>query len=147
MAINITNPTVTASVSVKSTTISNAAINAYCNFTMRQRGSITDNLDISSGVQRFSPGQTGATTIITASLVTADKNGYVYIKNLATTAGHECVITLTNASAQVCRMGNLGPGSATIFPYDGNCDVKITCASGGATQEIEFLHILEDTTY
>ena len=55
MAFSVTTPVVTASVSVKSTTISNAAINAYCNFTMRQRGYLTDNLDISSGVQRFSP--------------------------------------------------------------------------------------------
>ena len=28
----------------------------------------------------------------------------------------------------------------------GNCDVKVTCASN-ASQELEFLHIYEDTTY
>ena len=147
MAFNESNPTVTANVGVKSTTISSAPINAYCNFTMRQRGSLTDNLNVSTGVQRFTPGQTGATTIITAANVTADKNGYVYIKNLSTTVGEECIITLTNGSGQTCSMGNLAPGSATVFPYDGNCDVKITCAARGATQEIEFAHILEDTTY
>ena len=142
MAINITNPVVTASVSVKSSTISSAPISTYCNFTMRQRGSLTDNLNVSTGVQRFSPGQTGATKIIEADNVTADKNGFIYLKNLSTTAGEECIVLYGSTS-----IGNIPPGAAVLLPYDGNSDVNITCASGGATQEIEFLHILEDTTY
>ena len=146
MALNITNPTTTATLSIKSSTLSNAAINAYCSFTMRKRGSLTDNLDVSSGVQRFSPGQTGATTIITASLITADKNGSIYLKNLSSTVGEECIVTLTNGSGQTCSVGNLAPGQAMLMPYDGNCDVKVTCASN-ASQELEFLHVYEDTTY
>ena len=142
MAINITNPVVTASVSVKSSTISSAPVSTYCNFTMRQRGSLTDNLNTSSGVQRFTPGQTGATKIIEADNVTADKNGFIYLKNLSTTAGEECIVLYGSTS-----IGNIPPGAAVLLPYDGNSDVNITCASGGATQEIEFLHILEDTTY
>ena len=142
MAINVTNPTVTASITVKSSNISSAPVSAYCNFTMRKRGSLTDNLNVSTGVQRFTPGQTGATTIITAANVTADKNGYVYIKNLSTTVGQECIVLYGSTS-----IGNVPPGAAVLLPYDGNSDINITCASGGATQEIEFLHILEDTTY
>ena len=65
MAFSVTTPVVTASVSVKSTTISSSNISAYCTFTMRKRGSLTDNLDVASGVQRISNGQTGITTIIT----------------------------------------------------------------------------------
>ena len=142
MAFNETNPVTTASVSVKSSSISSAPINAYCSFTMRQRGSLTDNLNLSTGVQRFTPGQTGATKIIEADNVTADKNGFIYIKNLATTVGHECIVLYGSTS-----IGNVPPGAAVLLPYDGNSDVNITCATGGATQEIEFLHILEDTTY
>ena len=142
MAINITNPVVTASVSVKSSTISSAPVSTYCNFTMRQRGSLTDNLNISTGVQRFTPGQTSQTKIIEADNVTADKNGFIYLKNLSTTAGEECIVLYGSTS-----IGNIPPGAAVLLPYDGNSDVNITCASGGATQEIEFLHILEDTTY
>ena len=142
MAFNETNPVTTASVSVKSSSISSAPINAYCSFTMRQRGSLTDNLNLSTGVQRFTPGQTGATKIIEADNVTADKNGFIYIKNLATTVGHECIVLYGSTS-----IGNIPPGAAVLLPYDGNSDVNITCATGGATQEIEFLHILEDTTY
>ena len=142
MAFNETNPVTTASVSVKSSSISSAPINAYCSFTMRQRGSLTDNLNLSTGVQRFTPGQTGATKIIEADNVTADKNGFIYIKNLATTVGHECIVLYGATS-----IGNVPPGAAVLLPYDGNSDVNITCATGGATQEIEFLHILEDTTY
>ena len=142
MAFNETNLVTTASVSVKSSSISSAPINAYCSFTMRQRGSLTDNLNLSTGVQRFTPGQTGATKIIEADNVTADKNGFIYIKNLATTVGHECIVLYGSTS-----IGNVPPGAAVLLPYDGNSDVNITCATGGATQEIEFLHILEDTTY
>ena len=142
MAFNESNPVVTATVTVKSSSISSAVINAYCNFTMRKRGSLTDNLDKSTGVQRFTPGQTGATKIIEADNVTADKNGFIYLKNLDTTAGNECIILYGSTS-----IGNVPPGAAVLLPYDGNSDVNITCASAGATQEIEFLHILEDTTY
>ena len=142
MAINVTNPTVTASITVKSSNISSAPVSAYCNFTMRKRGSLTSNLDTSSGVQRFTPGQTGATKVIEADNVTADKNGMVYIKNLSTTVGQECIVLYGSTS-----IGNVPPGAAVLLPYDGNSDINITCASGGATQEIEFLHILEDTTY
>ena len=142
MAFNETAPTTTASISVKSGTISSAPISAYCNFTMKARGSLTDNLNISSGVQRFSPGQTAATKIIEADNVTADKNGFIYLKNLATTVTHECIVLYGSTS-----IGNVPPGAAVLLPYDGNSDVNITCAVGGATQEIEFLHILEDTTY
>ena len=71
-----------------------------------------------------------------------DKNGFIYIKNLSTTVGEECIVLYGSTS-----IGNVPPGSAVLMPYDGNSDVNITCASGGATQEIEFLHILEDTTY
>ena len=142
MAINVTNPTVTASITVKSSNISSAPVSAYCNFTMRKRGSLTDNLNLSTGVQRFTPGQTGATKVIEADNVTADKNGMVYIKNLSTTVGQECIVLYGSTS-----IGNVPPGAAVLLPYDGNSDINITCASGGATQEIEFLHILEDTTY
>ena len=142
MAFNESNPVVTATVGVSSSSISSAPIKTYCSFTMRQRGSLTDNLNIASGVQRFSPGQTGATKIIEADNVTADKNGFIYIKNLATTATHECIVLYGSTS-----IGNVPPGAAVLLPYDGNSDVNITCATGGATQEIEFLHILEDTTY
>ena len=142
MAYKETNPSVTANISVKSSTISSATISAYCSFTMRQRGSLTDNLDTSSGVQRFSPGQTGATKIVEADRVVADKNGFIYIKNLATTVGHECIVLYGSTS-----IGNVPPGAAVLLPYDGNSDVNITCGTGGATQEIEFLHIMEDTDY
>ena len=142
MAFNESNPVVTASLSVKSSSISSAAIGTYCNFTMRKRGSLTDNLDTSSGVQRFTPGQTGATKIIEADRVVADKNGFIYLKNLATTAGHECIVLYGSTS-----IGNVPPGAAVLLPYDGNSDVNITCATGGATQEIEFLHVMEDTDY
>ena len=142
MAYSDTNPVVTAQIGVKSSSISSAVINAYCSFTMRKRGSLTDSLDVSSGVQRFTPGHTGATKIIEADNVTADKNGFIYIKNLSTTVGEECIVLYGSTS-----IGNIPPGSAVLMPYDGNSDVNITCASGGATQEIEFLHILEDTTY
>tara|TARA_R100000458_G_C8273397_1_gene248287 strand:+ start:18 stop:443 length:426 start_codon:yes stop_codon:yes gene_type:complete len=141
MAFNESSPTVTANLSVKSTTISSAAINAYCNFTMRKRGSLTDNLDVSSGVQRITNGQTGITTIITASLVTSTKNGYVYLKNLSTTAGEELLITLASTV-----VGNIGPGAAALIPYQADNDFKVTHASN-ANQEYEFLHIYEDTTH
>ena len=142
MAFKETNPTVTANLSINSSTISSAPINAYCSFTMRQRGSLTDNLNVSSGVQRFTPGQTGATKIIEADNVTADKNGFIYIKNLSIKAGEECIVLYGSTS-----IGNIPPGSFAFIPYDGNSDVNITCASAGATQEIEFFHIYEDTTY
>ena len=64
------------------------------------------------------------------------------IKNLSTTAGEECVILYGSTS-----IGNVPPGTAVFLPYDGNSDVNITCASAGATQQIEFLHVYEDTTY
>ena len=142
MAFNETNPVTTASVSVKSSSISSAPINAYCSLTMRQRGSLTDNLNLSTGVQRFTPGQTGATKIIEADNVTADKNGFIYIKNLDKTAGNECIVLYGSTS-----IGNVPPGAAVLLPYDGNSEVNKTCASAGATQEIEFLHVFEDTTY
>ena len=141
MAINITNPTVTASITVKSSNISNAPLNAYCNFTMRKRGSITDNLDVSSGVQRLSNGQTGITTIITGSLITDTKNGYVFLKNLSTTAGEELLVTIASTV-----VGNIGPGGAALIPFQGDNDFKVTHASN-ANQEYEFLYIYEDTTY
>ena len=142
MAINITNPTVTASVSVKSTTISNAAINAYCNFTMRQRGSLTDNLDISSGVQRFSPGQTGATTIITASLVTADKIGYVYIKNLATTAGHRIHIYDDTTSGDPIQF-QLDAGDWGFIPMHGDKTYE-AYSPGGNDPTVEWMVMGKD---
>ena len=142
MAFSESSPVVTANVGVSSSSISNAPISAYCNFTMRQRGSLTDNLNVSTGVQRFSPGQTSATKIIEADNITADKNGFIYLKNLSTTSGEECIVLYGSTS-----IGNIPPGSAVFLPYDGNSDVNITCASGGATQEIEFLHVYEDTTY
>ena len=70
MAFNPTNPVVTANIGVKSSTISSSPINVYCNFTMRKRGSLTDNLDVASGVQRITNGQTAITTIITAAIIT-----------------------------------------------------------------------------
>ena len=140
MAFSETTPVVTASLSVKSSTISSATINAYCNFTMRKRGSLTDNLDVSSGVQRVTNGQTGITTIITASKVTSTKNGYVYLKNLSTTVGEELLVTLASTV-----VGNIAPGAAALIPYQADNDFKTTTASS-ATQEYEFLHIYEDTT-
>ena len=142
MAFNTTNPKTTINIGVSSSNISTANISAYCSFTANKRGSLTDGLDVSTGVQRFTPGQTGSTKIIEADNVTADKNGFIYLKNLATTVGHECVISYGGTS-----VGNVPPGAAVLLPYDGNNDVTIVCASAGATQEIEFLHILEDTTY
>ena len=142
MAFSESSPVVTANVGVSSSSISNAPISAYCNFTMRQRGSLTDNLNVSTGVQRFSPGQTSATKIIEADNITADKNGFIYLKNLSTTSGEECIVLYGSTS-----IGNVPPGGAVFLPYDGNSDVNITCASAGATQEIEFLHVYEDTTY
>ena len=145
MAFSETTPVVTASLSVKSSTISSATINAYCNFTMRKRGSLTDNLDVSSGVQRVTNGQTGITTIITASKVTSTKNGYVYIKNLSTTVGEELIVTLTNSTPVSIVVGNIAPGAAALIPYQADNDFRTTTASS-ATQEYEFLHIYEDTT-
>jgi hypothetical protein len=139
-------PKTTTRISVSSNNISNDNINVSCDSVLYKRGSRSTGLDVSSGVQRISPGQTGATTIVTASLVTADKNGSIYLKNLSDVIGEECIVTLTNGSAQTCSVGNLGPGQAMLMPYDGNCDVKVTCASN-ASQELEFLHIYEDTTY
>ena len=141
MAFNSTNPSVTASVSVKSSTISSSTINAYCSFTMRKRGSLTDNLDVSSGLQRVSNGQTAITTIITATLVTSTKNGYVYIKNLSSTSGEELLITLGSTV-----VGNIPPNGAALIPYQADNDFKVTHASNAA-QEYEFLHIFEDTTH
>tara|TARA_R100001443_G_scaffold28962_1_gene42219 strand:- start:3545 stop:3970 length:426 start_codon:yes stop_codon:yes gene_type:complete len=141
MAFNETSPVVTAQVGVKSTTISNAAINVYCNFTMRKRGSLTDNLDVSSGVQRITNGQTGITTIITGSLITDTKNGFVYLKNLSSTAGEELLVTIASTV-----VGNIPPGSAALIPFQGDNDFKVTHASN-ASQEYEFLHIFEDTTH
>ena len=141
MAFNETNPVVTASIAVKSSTISNAPINAYCNFTMRKRGSLTDNLDVSSGLQRISNGQTGITTIITGSLIVDTKNGYVLLKNLSTTAGQELLVTIASTV-----VGNIPPGGAALIPFQGDNDFKTTHASS-ATQEYEFLYIYEDTTY
>ena len=141
MAFNST-PTTKATVTITSSDLSSSSINVTCNSTLYKRGSRADGLDVSSGVQRFSPGQTGATKIIEADNVTADKNGFIYIKNLSTTAGEECVILYGSTS-----IGNVPPGTAVFLPYDGNSDVNITCASAGATQQIEFLHVYEDTTY
>ena len=141
MAFSESSPVVTASVGVKSSSISSAAISVYCNFTMRKRGSITDNLDVSSGVQRLSNGQTGITTIITGSLITDTKNGYVFLKNLSTTAGEELLVTIASTV-----VGNIGPGGAALIPFQGDNDFKVTHASN-ANQEYEFLYIYEDTTY
>tara|TARA_Y100000592_G_scaffold52928_2_gene83602 strand:+ start:1937 stop:2362 length:426 start_codon:yes stop_codon:yes gene_type:complete len=141
MAFNPTTPVVTASVSVKSSTISSSPISVYCNFTMRKRGSLTDNLDVSSGIQRISNGQTAITTIITASLVTSTKNGYVFLKNLSSTSGEELLVTLGSTV-----VGNIPPGGAALIPYQADNDFKVTHASN-ATQEYEFLHIFEDTTH
>ena len=146
MAFNESSPVVNANVSVTSSTISSANINVYCSFTMRKRGSLTDNLDVSSGVQRISNGQTGITTIITAANITSTKNGFVYIKNLSTTAGEELVVTLVNGSAVAIVVGNIPPGAAALIPYQADNDFKTTTASS-ATQEYEFLHIYEDTTH
>ena len=134
--------TTSATLTITSNDLSSSPINIYCNSPLYKRGSRSTGLDVSSGVQRFSPGQTAATTIITAANVTADKNGYIYIKNLSTTAGEECVVKYGSTS-----IGNIPPGSFAFIPYDGNSDVNIVCASAGATQEIEFLHVYEDTTY
>ena len=141
MAFNST-PTTKATVTITSSDLSSSAISLTCNSTLYKRGSRADGLDVSSGVQRFSPGQTGATKIIEADNVTADKNGFIYIKNLSTTAGEECIVLYGSTS-----IGNIPPGSFAFIPYDRNSYVNITCASAGATQEIEFLHIYEDTTY
>ena len=141
MAFNEKTPVVTASVAVKSSTISSAPISAYCNFTMRKRGSLTTNLDVSSGVQRISNGRTAITTIITGSLIADTLNGYVYLKNLSTTAGEELLVTIASTV-----VGNIPPGSAALIPFQGDNDFKTTHASS-ATQEYEFLYIYEDTTY
>ena len=141
MAFSVTTPVVTASVSVKSTTISSSNISAYCNFTMRKRGSLTDNLDVASGVQRISNGQTGITTIITGSLITDTKNGYVYLKNLSSIAGEELLVTIASTV-----VGNIPPGGAALIPFQGDNDFKTTHASKAA-QEYEFLYVYEDTTY
>ena len=140
MAFNETNPVVTAQVAVKSSTISNAPVNVYCNFTMRKRGSLTENLDTTSGVQRLSNGQTGITTIIPEAKIVDTKNGYVYLKNLSTTAGEELIVTLASTV-----VGNIGPGGAALIPYQGDNDFKVTHA-GNANQEYEFLYVFEDTT-
>tara|TARA_R100000329_G_C7618617_1_gene219835 strand:+ start:7981 stop:8406 length:426 start_codon:yes stop_codon:yes gene_type:complete len=134
--------TTSATLTITSNDLSSSPINIYCNSALYKRGSRSTGLDVSSGVQRFSPGQTGATKIIEADNVTADKNGFIYIKNLSTTAGEECIVLYGSTS-----IGNIPPGSFAFIPYDGNSDVNITCASAGATQEIEFLHVYEDTTY
>ena len=139
-------PKTTASITISSNNMTSSNINVSCYSTLYKKGSRSTGLDVSSGVQRISPGQTGATTIVTASLVTADKNGSIYLKNLSSVIGEECIVTLTNGSAQTCSVGNLAPGQAMLMPYDGNCDVKVTCASN-ASQELEFLHVYEDTTY
>jgi len=141
MAFNESSPVVNANVSVTSSTISSANINVYCSFTMRKRGSLTDNLNISSGVQRITNGQTAITTIITHANVTDTLNGYVYLKNLSTTAGEELLVTLGSTV-----VGNIPPGSAALIPYQADNDFKTTTASS-ATQEYEFLHIFEDTTH
>ena len=134
--------TTSATLTITSNDLSSSPINIYCNSALYKRGSRSTGLDVSSGVQRFSPGQTGATKIIEADNVTADKNGFIYIKNLSTTAGEECIVLYGSTS-----IGNIPPGSFAFIPYDGNSDVNITCASAGATQEIELLHVYEDTTY
>ena len=134
--------TTSATLTITSNDLSSSPINIYCNSALYKRGSRSTGLDVSSGVQVFSPGQTGATKIIEADNVTADKNGFIYIKNLSTTAGEECVILYGSTS-----IGNVPPGTAVFLQYDGNSDVNITCASAGATQQIEFLHVYEDTTY
>ena len=140
MAFNRTNPVVTAQVGVKSSTISNAPINAYCTFTMRKRGSLTTNLDTTTGVQRISNGQTAVTTIIPQAKITDTLNGYVYLKNLSTTAGEELLVTLASTV-----VGNIPPGGAALIPYQGDNDFKTTHASN-ANQEYEFLYVFEDTT-
>jgi len=134
--------TTSATLTITSNDLSSSPINIYCNSALYKRGSRSTSLDVSSGVQVFSPGRTAATTIITAANVTADKNGFIYIKNLSEVAGEECVILYGSTS-----IGNVPPGTAVFLPYDGNSDVNITCASAGATQQIEFLHVYEDTTY
>jgi|TARA_R100000084_G_scaffold109268_2_gene75119 hypothetical protein len=141
MAFNESSPVVNANVSVTSSTISSANINVYCSFTMRKRGSLTENLNISSGVQRISNGQTAATTIITHANVTDTLNGFVYLKNLSTTAGEELIVTLGSTV-----VGNIPPGAAALIPYQADNDFKTTTGSS-ATQEYEFLHIYEDTTH
>jgi len=141
MAFNESTPVVNANVSVTSSTISSANINVYCSFTMRKRGSLTDNLNISSGVQRITNGQTGITTIITEANVINTLNGFVYLKNLSTTAGEELLITLGSTV-----VGNIPPGSAALIPYQADNDFKTTHGSN-ANQEYEFLHIYEDTTH
>lgn len=142
MALSVTNPVSRATITLSSSNISSVPVNIYCNSTLHKRGSISEGLDVFSGVQRITPGQTGATKIVEADNVTADKNGFIYLKNLSTTAGDECIVLYGSTS-----IGNVPPGAAVFLPYDGNSDVNITCATRGATQEIEFAHILEDTTY
>ena len=124
MAYSDTNPVVTAQIGVKSSSISSAVINAYCSFTMRKRGSLTDSLDVSSGVQRFTPGQTGATKIIEADNVTADKNGFIYIKNLSTDTTEYATITINSE-----ELGRLYAQDWLFIPWsaeDTGADVKIT---------------------
>lgn len=72
--------TTSATLTITSNDLSSSPINIYCNSALYKRGSRSTGLDVSSGVQRFSPGQTGATKIIEADNVTADKNGFIYIK-------------------------------------------------------------------
>tara|TARA_R100001463_G_scaffold27684_4_gene64024 strand:+ start:282 stop:707 length:426 start_codon:yes stop_codon:yes gene_type:complete len=141
MAFNPTNPVVTANIGVKSSTISSSPINVYCNFTMRKRGSLTDNLNVASGVQRITNGQTAITTIITAANVTDTKNGYVFLKNLSAVAGEELLVTLGSTV-----VGNVPPGGAALIPYQADNDFKVTHGSN-ASQEYEFLHVFEDTTH
>tara|TARA_R110002167_G_scaffold7683_9_gene36172 strand:+ start:4361 stop:4786 length:426 start_codon:yes stop_codon:yes gene_type:complete len=141
MAFNPTTPVVTASIGVKSTTISSANINAYCNFTMRKRGSLTTNLDVSSGLQRITNGQVAITKIIEADNITATKNGYVFLKNLSTTSGEELLVTIA-----AVVVGNIPPGGAALIPFQADNDFHTTHASS-ATQEYEFLHIFEDATH
>ena len=107
---------------------------------MRKRGSLTTNLDTTTGVQRISNGQTAVTTIIPQAKITDTLNGYVYLKNLSTTAGEELLVTLASTV-----VGNIPPGGAALIPYQGDNDFKTTHASN-ANQEYEFLYVFEDTT-
>ena len=134
-------PKTTASITISSNNMTSSNINVSCYSTLYKKGSRSTGLDVSSGVQRISPGQTAITTIITASLIEDSKNGYVYIKNLSDVLGEECLVTFGSTV-----FGNIGPGNFAFIPYDGQSDVKVTCASN-ASQELEFLYVYEDTTY
>ena len=48
--------TTSATLTITSNDLSSSPINIYCNSALYKRGSRSTGLDVSSGVQRFSPG-------------------------------------------------------------------------------------------